>query len=114
MYKDYTACEFHLPAFEDMHSVQFTLRAVTELILRHKIDLKEAALLLYALQIASCNIGRLGRDEPPAEQVVRDVEIEHVLETPEEAAEFGELQDEEITRIYGDGDEPAPRRKLPY
>jgi len=102
MYKDYTASEFHLPAFEDVHSVQFTLRQVIELILRHKINEKEAGLLLYALQIASCNLKRQQQEEPNPEDIATDAKVEHVVETPEEAEYFDQLQSEEIDRLYPD------------
>jgi hypothetical protein len=101
MYRDYSASEVHLPAFEDVHSIQFTLRQVTELILRHKIDLKEAGLILYALQIASSNLKRLELDEPEPEDVVTDAQIEHPVETPEQAEAFKELQADGIDMIYG-------------
>jgi len=108
MYHDYTASEIHLPVFEDVHAIQFTLRQVTELIMRHKIDAKEAGLLLYALQIASSNLKRLKLDEPQPEQVVIDAAVEHAVETPEEAAHFSELQIQEIERIYSCADDAQP------
>jgi hypothetical protein len=101
MYRDYKPAEFHLPPFEDLHSVQFTLQQVTELILRHKINEKEAYLLLYALQIASSNLKRLMREEPKPEEIVSDAKVDHAVETPEQAAAFEELQHDEIDRIYG-------------
>ncbi len=106
-YRDYTHSEFHLPVFEDVHSIQLTLRQITELILRHKLDLKEAGLILYALQIASSNLKRMERDQPKPEQVVTDAQIEHPVETPEQRARFKELQDDEIDRIYGCADDSA-------
>ncbi|MBZ5655423.1 MAG: hypothetical protein LAO56_09095 [Acidobacteriia bacterium] len=112
----YTASEVHLPAFEDVHSIQFTLRQVTELILRHKIDLKEAGLILYALQIASSNLKRLELDEPEPEDVVTDAQIEHPVETPEQAEAFKELQADGIDRIYGcasDKFRTLPRLQVP-
>jgi len=102
MYRDYTPSEFHLPAFEDMHSMQFAVRQVTELILRHKINEKEAGLILYALQIASSNLKRLEREAPKPDEIVTDAEIEHPVETPAEAAVFDDLQSEEIDRIHGE------------
>jgi hypothetical protein len=102
MYKDYTASEFHLPAFEDVHSVQFTLRQVTELILRHKVNEKEAGLLLYALQIASCNLKRQEREEPNPEDITKDAKVAHAAETPEEAQYFDDLQADEIDRLHPD------------
>jgi hypothetical protein len=104
MYKDYTASEFHLPAFEDVHSVQFTLRQVTELILRHKVNEKEAGLLLYAMQIASCNLNRLEREDPKPEDIASDAKVAHAVETPEDAEYFGQLQSDEIDRLHPDED----------
>jgi hypothetical protein len=113
MYHDFTPSEFHLPAFEDLHSIQFTLRQVTELILRHKIKDKEASLLLYALQIASSNLKRIMREEPKPEEIVSDAKIEHVVETPEKAAAFSELQHEEIDRIYSCAESPQEQQVDP-
>ena len=108
MYHDYSASEIHLPVFEDVHAIQFALRQVTELIMRHKIESKEAGLILYALQIASSNLKRLKLDEPQPEQVVTDAAVEHAVETPEEAASFDKLQAEEIDRIHGCADDAEP------
>lgn len=106
-YRDFTEAEIHLPVFEDVHSIQFTLRQVTELIMRHKIDTREAGLILYALQIASSNLKRLEREEPKPEDVVTDTQIEHAVETPEEAKRIFDLQSDEIDRIYSCADESA-------
>ena len=98
-YRDCGESEVHLPVFEDAQSIQFTLRQVTELILRHKIDPKEAGLILFALQIASSNLKRLKLEEPKPEQVVTDAQIENPVETPDEAAASEELQSDKIDRI---------------
>ncbi len=110
-YRDYTASEIHLPPFEDIHSIQFTLCQVTELILRHKIDVKEAGLILYALQMASYNLKRLELQEPKPEDIVTDAKIEHAVETPEQVDFIRELQFDEAERMYGvyEGG-PTPRQ----
>ena len=99
-YHDYSSSEVILPAFEDAHSIQLTLRQVTELILRHKIDDKTAGLVLYALQIASSNLKRMELEKPQPEQVVIDLETES--ETPiaaiTEAETAQQTSDEEINR----------------
>jgi hypothetical protein len=60
-----------LPAFEDAGSIQIALHQLTELIMRNRIEHKPAALALYALQIASSNLKRVGQETPnPAEVVV--------------------------------------------
>ena len=101
MYRDYSESEIHLPVFEDVHSIQFTLRQVTELILRHKIDVKEAGLILYALQIASSNLKRFEREQPKPDQVLTDSEIKHPAETKKEAGANREPQSNKIDTIYG-------------
>lgn len=110
-YRDFSVSEIHLPAFEDAQSILFTLRQVTELILRHKLDFKEAGLLLYALQIASSNLKRLELEAPKAEEVVTDTQGD-LVETPEEAAPLEEFQVDKIDRIHGcaaePGDDPPP------
>jgi hypothetical protein len=81
-YRDYSPSEVILPAFEDAHSIQLTLRQVTELILRHKIDDKVAGLVLYALQIASSNLKRRELEKPQPEQVVVDLVTESEFGSP--------------------------------
>jgi len=72
--RDYSLCEIMLPAtFEDAHSIQLSLRQVTELILRRKIDDKVAGLVLYSLQIASSNLKRMELEKPQPEEVVTDI-----------------------------------------
>ncbi len=67
---------FELPVFEDAHSIQAVLRQVSKMILINQIELKPAALLLYALQIASSNLKRLELEKPQPEQVVTDIETD--------------------------------------
>ena len=71
-YRDYSSAEVFLPAFEDACSIQFTLRQVVELVMRKKMDLCEARLIVYALQIASSNLKRMAAEKPRPGQVVVD------------------------------------------
>ena len=50
--------EVLMPVLEDAQSIQSVVRQVAMLILGGKIDNKQAGLMLYALQIASANLGR--------------------------------------------------------
>ncbi len=61
-----------LPPFEDANGIQCALMQVADAIVRGAIDYKRAALLLYALQIASANLKRV-RFEPQPHHVVREL-----------------------------------------
>jgi hypothetical protein len=50
---------YTIPLLEDAESIQIALMRVTELILTQCIDNKRAGLMLYALQTAASNIGRV-------------------------------------------------------
>ncbi len=77
--------ELILPVFEDSHSIQFSLHQITERILRRQIDPREAGLVLYALQIASCNLKHLDAEIPePSEMVTVEPPDETPRDTPEE------------------------------
>lgn len=67
---DYSRSDITLPVFEDAHSIQLTLRRVTELVLRHQIDQKDASLVLYALQLAMFNLKRMESEAPKPEEIV--------------------------------------------
>lgn len=58
-----------LPLLEDANSIQVALMQVMRLLMTHRIEYKEASLLLYALQTASSNL-RNTTFEPSPEQVV--------------------------------------------
>ncbi|MFZ3262790.1 MAG: hypothetical protein WA172_02220 [Terriglobales bacterium] len=79
-YADYSRSEVFLPAFEDTCSIQFTLRQVVELVMRKKLDLSEARLIVYALQIASSNLKRMAAEKPCPGQVVVDPPVIPVTE----------------------------------
>ncbi len=69
-----------IPPFEDAHSIQMVLRHVVQLMLQHRIERKDAGLMLYALQIASGNLKQMQAEKPRPTQVV--VDPEKVEETP--------------------------------
>lgn len=58
-----------LPILEDANSVQLALMKVMRLILANAIPCKTAGLLLYGLQTASANLGRINF-QPAGEQVI--------------------------------------------
>ncbi len=60
-----------LPVLEDANSIQVSLMQVMRLILSGQVDPKTAGLLLYALQTASSNLGRINF-EPVETRVVID------------------------------------------
>jgi hypothetical protein len=69
-----------VPDFEDATSIQQVVRQVAIMALEKKIDRKTAGLVLYACQIASCNLVRMEDEMPRPVQVV--VDPEKVEETP--------------------------------
>src|SRR5579864_3561665 len=69
-----------LPVLEDANSVQVSLMQVMRLILSGQIDPKTAGLLLYALQTASSNLGRINFEPIIRTRVVIDPST--VDETP--------------------------------
>ena len=69
-----------LPVFEDAHSIQTVIRQVVQLMLSRRIDRKDAGVLLYALQIASCNLKTMQAERAKPTQVV--MEPEKAAETP--------------------------------
>jgi hypothetical protein len=69
-----------LPVFEDAHSIQTVIRQVVQLMLSRRIDRKDAGVLLYALQIASCNLKTMQAEKAKPTQVV--MEPDKAAETP--------------------------------
>ena len=53
---------FFLPLLEDANSIQRALGKVCDHLLHRRLDPKKAAVLLYALQQASTNLGRRGNE----------------------------------------------------
>lgn len=61
-----------LPPLEDANGIQCALMQVADAIVRDLIDLKRAALLLYALQIASANLKHVRFEPLMPDDVVRE------------------------------------------
>jgi len=76
----YCDSQIMIPPFEDAHSIQMVLRHIVQLMLQHRIERKDAGLMLYALQIASGNLKQMQAEKPRPTQVV--VDPEKVEETP--------------------------------
>jgi len=95
-YGDYSRSDVTLPVFEDAHSIQLTLRRITELILRHQIDQKDASLVLYALQLAMVNLKRMDHEVPRPEEIVT---VEPPAEIPKKTPE-----EEEAERLKAESD----------
>lgn len=55
-----------LPSFEDANGIQCALMEVANALLTNRVTSKTAALLLYALQIASANLKQMNLDPPNA------------------------------------------------
>ncbi len=59
----FPACPFFLPVLEDAASIQWGVAQVCEHLLHRRLDAKKAGVLLYAMQIASSNLGRLKEEK---------------------------------------------------
>jgi hypothetical protein len=57
------AAPFFLPALEDAASIQLAITQVCEHLLHRRLDAKKAGILLYAMQVASSNLGRLSQEK---------------------------------------------------
>jgi hypothetical protein len=57
------AAPFFLPVLEDAPSIQLAITQVCEHLLHRRLDPKKAGILLYAMQVASSNLGRLNEDK---------------------------------------------------
>jgi hypothetical protein len=57
------AAPFLLPVLEDAASIQLAITQVCEHLLHRRLDSKQAGILLYAMQVASSNLGRLNEDK---------------------------------------------------
>lgn len=54
---------FFLPLLEDANSIQRGLGKVCEHLLHRRLDPKKAGILLYAMQLASTNLGSLNKNK---------------------------------------------------
>ncbi len=57
------AAPFLLPVLEDAASIQLAITQVCEHLLHRRLDAKKAGILLYAMQVASSNLGRLSEEK---------------------------------------------------
>ena len=59
--------DFRLPVLEDRSAIQIALAQVLDALCSSRIDTKKAGLMLYALQIASCNLRVLSSGSKPGD-----------------------------------------------
>ena len=92
---------FELPPLEDANSVQEAVMQVTRLVLRGGMDTKTAGVVLYAMQIANCNLKHLSF-EPDWKKVVvnpqavRYSPIENTSDSPEDLEKENQLLTERL------------------
>jgi hypothetical protein len=77
-----------MPVLEDAHSIQVVIRQIMQLLVQKRIEPKTAGLLLYASQIASSNLKRMGQEKPQPAQVV--IDPDRVADTPLEMTPHSE------------------------
>jgi hypothetical protein len=106
-YRDYSGYEFFLPNFEDATSIQITIRQLAEIIMRNKIDRKEAGLLLYALQIASFNLKRMSLEIPKPGEIVVDPEAFAQAQTEAASLKKGANEGNRKRAPHPDDDPPG-------
>ena len=59
---------FFLPLLEDANSIQRALGKVCDHLLHRRLDPKKAGVLLYAMQLASTNLGRRNKSQKKSAQ----------------------------------------------
>jgi hypothetical protein len=59
---DLNPVHFDLPLLDDATSIQGAITQVCERLLQKRIETKRAGILLYAMQVAASNLGRLNDD----------------------------------------------------
>jgi hypothetical protein len=75
----------YLPLFEDAVSIQSAISDVCEMMLHRRIEAKEAAILLYAMQVASTNMAHMNGDKAQR-QHNRQKKNQNPSRSPEPAA----------------------------
>jgi len=98
-----------LPTLEDANSIQVALANVIERLIMLEIDHKTAALMLYALQIASMNLKRTSLEPELPTQVV--IDRESVANRPIGASAWSRVEGREYDDLSGD-DLPAKKTGL--
>jgi hypothetical protein len=74
--------KLNLPPMEDANSIQLGLMEVSRALIDRQISERTAGLLLYSLQIASSNLGRVTFHEEPERMVVDPPAAPPVIEKP--------------------------------
>lgn len=114
--------KFMLPVLEDAASVQLAITRVIALTLDMVIDQKMATTVLYALQIASCNLKRMSQEIPQPQDVAVDVAPEELAEAifdPEHRDECiptwqeGEVRTDREDRLAPSSAKKHPQPVLP-
>ena len=82
--------------------------------LQHRIEDRKAALILYALQIASSNLKRFEREAPKPEEIVTDPPFDPVRAFREEQERIRQANQVEYARLFPPDPKPAnPATKRP-
>ncbi len=113
-FANYAESELSLPAFEDAHSIQSTVHKLVEFMLKHRIEDRKAALILYALQIASSNLKRLERELAKPEEVVTELPFDPVRAFHEERERIWQAKHAEFNKAHPPDPSPGtPENTLP-
>ncbi|MGD0792674.1 MAG: hypothetical protein ABR920_12980 [Terriglobales bacterium] len=78
---------FLLPVLEDASSIQLAITQVCEHLLHRRLDAKKAGVLLYAMQVASSNLGRLNEDKSQDKSQKKSSEENNQENSPEKSVE---------------------------
>ncbi len=111
-----------VPTLEDADSIQVSLAQVMERLVMQEIDLKTAALMLYALQTASMNLKRTTLEPELPTQVV--IDRQSVARRPLGASAWSRVEGREYDDLTAESDgtdeseskakvEESPQRYLP-
>jgi hypothetical protein len=90
------------PTLEDANSIQVTLAKVTERLMTVEIDHKQAALILYALQIASMNLKRTSLEPKLPTQVI--IDRQSVAQRPLGASAWSRVEGREYDDLTAESD----------
>ncbi len=95
------------PPLEDANAVQLALSMVIKVLGQNRLDLKRAAAMLYALQIAAANARNLSHDESHAVSDITQDDAGNILSPDEDPEQVQDTQRfiEEF-RLRHEADEP--------
>jgi hypothetical protein len=94
-----------LPTLEDANSIQISLAKVMEQLIMQEIDHKTAALMLYALQIASMNLKRTSLEPELPTQVV--IDRHSVARRPLGASAWSRVEGREYDDLTAESDDSS-------